>query len=107
MNARTKLMTFGAYTKALELFDFVVADMALLSRYRERAVFVGLTATPRCWTDFKRIQPAVRFADLVERGILARPILIEPITGARHRLCVGPHHEPLAIRRRCARVIAT
>jgi len=35
MNARTKLMSFGAYTKALELFDFVVADMALLSRHRE------------------------------------------------------------------------
>ena len=35
MNARTKLLTFGAYTKALELFDFVVTDMALLSRYRE------------------------------------------------------------------------
>jgi len=35
MNARTKLMTFGAYTKALELFDFVVADMALLAPHRE------------------------------------------------------------------------
>ena len=35
MNARTKLMSFGAYTKALELFDFVVADMAFLSRHRE------------------------------------------------------------------------
>jgi four helix bundle protein len=35
MNARTKLMNYGAYAKALELFDFVVADMALLSRHRE------------------------------------------------------------------------
>jgi four helix bundle protein len=35
MNARTKLMSFGAYAKALELFDFVVADMAHLSRHRE------------------------------------------------------------------------
>ena len=34
MNARTKLMSFGAYTKALELFDFVVADMALLTPHR-------------------------------------------------------------------------
>ncbi len=34
MNARTKLMNYGAYTKALELFDFVVADMALLSGVR-------------------------------------------------------------------------
>jgi four helix bundle protein len=33
MNARTKLMTFGAYSKAL--FDFVVADVGLLSRARE------------------------------------------------------------------------
>jgi four helix bundle protein len=35
MNARTKLLSFGAYTKALELFDLVVADMAFLSRHRE------------------------------------------------------------------------
>ena len=35
MNARTKLMSFGAYSKALELFDFVVADIAFLSRHRE------------------------------------------------------------------------
>lgn len=35
MNARTKLMSFGAYTKALELFDFIVADMVFLSRHRE------------------------------------------------------------------------
>ena len=28
-------MSYGAYAKALELFDFVVADMALLSRHRE------------------------------------------------------------------------
>lgn len=35
MNARAKLMTFGAYSKALELFDFVVADLAVLSRHRE------------------------------------------------------------------------
>lgn len=35
MNARTKLLTFGAYTKALELFDFVVADMALLTAHRQ------------------------------------------------------------------------
>ena len=34
MNARTKLMNYGAYTKALELFDFVVVDMALLSGVR-------------------------------------------------------------------------
>ena len=35
MNNRTKLMSFGAYTTALELFDFVVADMALLTGHRE------------------------------------------------------------------------
>lgn len=34
MNARTKLMNYGAYTKALELFDCVVADMALLATHR-------------------------------------------------------------------------
>jgi four helix bundle protein len=35
MNARTKLMSFGAYSKALALFDFVVADIAFFSRHRE------------------------------------------------------------------------
>ncbi len=34
MNNRDNLLKFGAYTKALELFDFVVADMALLSPHR-------------------------------------------------------------------------
>lgn len=31
MNNRDKLLKFGAYTKALELFDLFVADMALLA----------------------------------------------------------------------------
>ncbi len=35
MNNRDKLLKFGAYTKALELFDFVVADMALMAGRRE------------------------------------------------------------------------
>lgn len=34
MNNRDKLLKFGAYTKALELFDHVVADVALLSAHR-------------------------------------------------------------------------
>jgi four helix bundle protein len=34
MSNRDKLMKFGAYTKALQLFDFVVADMALLAPHR-------------------------------------------------------------------------
>ncbi len=34
MSANDKLMKFGAYTKALELFDFVVADMSALSSHR-------------------------------------------------------------------------
>lgn len=34
MNNRDNLLKFGAYTKALELFDFVVADMALLAAHR-------------------------------------------------------------------------
>ena len=41
MNARTKLMSFGAYTKALELFDFVVADLAHLSRHGECSQLVA------------------------------------------------------------------
>ena len=35
MNSRDNLLKFGAYTKALELFDFVVADMALMTERRE------------------------------------------------------------------------
>ncbi len=35
MTSRDNLLKFGAYTKALELFDFVVADMALLSSHKE------------------------------------------------------------------------
>lgn len=34
MNNRDKLLKYGAYAKALELFDFVVADMALLAAHR-------------------------------------------------------------------------
>jgi four helix bundle protein len=34
MNNREKLMGYGAYAKALELFDCVVADMALLASHR-------------------------------------------------------------------------
>jgi four helix bundle protein len=34
MTSRDNLLKFGAYTKALELFDFVVADMAVLVPHR-------------------------------------------------------------------------
>jgi four helix bundle protein len=34
MTSRDNLLKFGAYTKALELFDCVVADMALLAAHR-------------------------------------------------------------------------
>jgi len=35
MHSRDNLLKFGAYTKALELFDFVVADLAQLSARRQ------------------------------------------------------------------------
>jgi four helix bundle protein len=35
MTSRDNLLKFGAYTKALELFDFVVADMAFMTGRRE------------------------------------------------------------------------
>ena len=46
MNSRDNLLKFGAYTKALELFDFVVADMTLLAPHRicERLVSQQLTS---------------------------------------------------------------
>ena len=34
MHSRDNLLKFGAYTKAQDLFDFVAADMALLSSHR-------------------------------------------------------------------------
>jgi len=35
MPSQDNLLKFGAYTKALELFDFVVEDIAHLARHRE------------------------------------------------------------------------
>ena len=34
MQSRDNLLKFGAYTKALQLFDFVVTDMAALAAHR-------------------------------------------------------------------------
>lgn len=55
---------------------------ALEDRY-PKAIFVGLTGTPRNWSEYQRIGN-VSFASLVDRGFLARPIVHPPIsTGVR------------------------
>lgn len=44
-------------------------------RYAKRGAIVGLTATPRAYSAFKRVGPAYDFATLAQQGYLARPIL--------------------------------
>ncbi len=66
-------------------FDLVVVDevhwgeagtmyRALEKRLVRTALFIGLTATPRVWSDYETIV-RVAFDDLVKAGYLARPIL--------------------------------
>lgn len=55
---------------------------ALEERY-PKAIFVGMTGTPRNWSEYRRIGN-VSFASLVDRGFLARPIVHPPVsTGVR------------------------
>lgn len=49
----------------------------LLRRYRDK-VIVGLTATPRAWSSFKRAGDAYAFPYLVRENYLARPIVQDP-----------------------------
>jgi superfamily II DNA or RNA helicase len=67
-------------------FDYVVIDEvhwgeqaplydAVLERYSSEAVFIGLTATPRKWTQFEQVGQAFDLAALVRMGILPRPVL--------------------------------
>jgi superfamily II DNA or RNA helicase len=50
----------------------------LLRRYKERSVFIGVTATPRKWTSFELVGRPFDFAEMVEAGILARPVVFSP-----------------------------
>lgn len=54
---------------------------ALFDRYRQTAIFVGLTATPRAGSDFRRVGDAYPLKTLVEGGFLARPMPIVIETG--------------------------
>ena len=66
-------------------FDIVVVDevhwgeggpmyRAIEKRLERTALFIGLTATPRAWSDYETIV-RVAFDDLVKAGHLAKPIL--------------------------------
>jgi ATP-dependent helicase IRC3 len=65
-------------------FDYVVIDEvhwgeggtlygALDKQYQDRATFVGLTATPRDWTDYKPVCEGLGFRALVDMGFLSEP----------------------------------
>lgn len=82
----------AAFTRAP--FDIVVIDelhwgegapsySRLLRRYRDRATFVGLTATPRSWTAFERVGRSYDLPYLVEEGFLARPCVLAPVRTQR------------------------
>jgi superfamily II DNA or RNA helicase len=71
-------------------FDVIVVDEVhwgenaacyerLFRRYRRTAVFVGLTATPHEGSSWKRVGRAWTLSDLVEKGILAAPVLAKPL----------------------------
>lgn len=53
----------------------------LLRAHGSRAAFMGLTATPRSWTSFEILEPRVTMADLIDKGFLARPVVIPISSG--------------------------
>jgi superfamily II DNA or RNA helicase len=54
----------------------------LEGRYHLMAAIVGVTATPRVWTEYELVGRRFDFADLVEVGVLARPFVFPmPTTG--------------------------
>ena len=57
----------------------------LYARYQTSAVFVGATATPRCWSHFKLVGERYDFRMAVADGYLARPILHPTRTGVMWR----------------------
>jgi superfamily II DNA or RNA helicase len=75
-----------------KVFDVVVIDElhwgeeaplyeALYKTYRDQAAFVGLTATPRRWTQYERVGRSYDLATLVSMGYLAEPRLQTVLTG--------------------------
>lgn len=50
----------------------------LLDHYAETSMFIGFTATPRNWTSFRLVDRAYDFAELLNRRVLSRPIVVEP-----------------------------
>lgn len=50
-----------------------------LLRANQDAYVLGFTATPRSWTEFRRIGRAYTFDTLVRLGFLSRPIVVPPV----------------------------
>ena len=68
---------------------------SLIRRYRSSAIFIGLTATPRPWTDFSLVGRAYDFHALQKETppVLARPIVLEPVrTGAKWSASLSSSH---------------
>ena len=49
----------------------------LLEKYEATSTFIGFTATPRKWTKFRLVDRAYDFAELLNRQVLARPIVVD------------------------------
>lgn len=49
----------------------------LMERYKETSGFVGFTATPRHWTQFRLVDRAYDFAELLNRQVLSRPVVVD------------------------------
>ncbi len=75
-----------------ERFDVVVVDeihwgeertvqQAVEDRYASRAVFFGVTATPRAMSQYQFVDPRVDMASLVAKGLLPRPVVHRVETG--------------------------
>jgi superfamily II DNA or RNA helicase len=70
-------------------FDYVFIDelhwgeagalySKLMARYKDTSTFIGFTATPRHWTQFKLVDRAYDFAELLNRQVLSRPVVVDP-----------------------------
>lgn len=52
----------------------------LMERYKDSSTFVGFTATPRHWTQFRLVDRAYDFAELLNRQVLSRPVVVDART---------------------------
>lgn len=85
----TTIHSWAHSFRRLGRFKFVIIDelhwgegaplySKLMQRYANSCTFIGFTATPRNWTSFKLVDRAYDFAELLNRGVLARPDVEAP-----------------------------